>query len=217
MTVTRELIDLITREVLNAMDEKGSGTDPSMVVAGVSNRHVHLSQEDVDTLFGKGYELTKLRDLRQPGQYACKETISVASGGGVLEKVRILGPTRKKSQFELSSSDARKLRIDAPLVKSGSGVSSPPVVLVGPAGYVTLDRDSGLAYRHVHLSPSEAATLGLKDGDEIDVEAGGERGVTFRKVWVRVGPNMVSEFHVDVDEANSCGLRNGDMVRLVIK
>jgi putative phosphotransacetylase len=187
-----------------------------MVVAGVSNRHVHLSREDVDTLFGEGYELTRFKDLRQPGQYACKETLTVATGGGVLEKVRILGPTRNKSQFELSSSDARKLKIDAPLIKSGSGAPSPLVVLVGPVGFVALDRDCGIAYRHVHLSPQEAAILGLKDGDEVDVEAGGERGVIFKKVWVRVGPDMVSEFHVDVDEANACGLQTGDMVRLIV-
>jgi putative phosphotransacetylase len=175
-----------------------------------------LSQDDVETLFGAGHELTKLRDLRQPGQYACEETLTVVTPGGVLEKVRVLGPARSRSQFELSASDARKLRIKAPLTRSGSGAGGPSVLLVGPAGSLNLTEGVGMAWRHVHLSPVEAGALGLKDGDEVDVEVGGDRGIIFRKVWVRVGEGFVSEFHVDLDEANACGLKTGDTVRIVV-
>lgn len=207
----------IVKEVLKALPQEGlRADDPGRVVAGVSNRHVHLSQDDVQTLFGAGHELTKLRDLRQPGQYACEETVTVVTPGGVLENVRVLGPARSRSQFELAASDARKLRIAPPLARSGSGAACPSVLLVGPAGSVTLTEGVGMAWRHVHLSPSEAAVLGLEDGSEVDVEAAGERGLIFRRVWVRVGEGFVSEFHVDLDEANACGLKTGDSVRILV-
>lgn len=211
------LIVRIVREVLKALPQEGlQAADPGQVVAGVSNRHVHLSQDDVEALFGAGHELTKLRDLRQPGQYACEETVTVVTSGGVLEKVRVLGPARSRSQFELSASDARQLRITPPLARSGSSGDCPSVLMVGPAGSVNLAEGVGLAWRHVHLSPSEAVALGLEDGSEVDVQVAGDRGLIFRKVWVRVGEGFVSEFHVDLDEANACGLKTGDTVRILV-
>jgi putative phosphotransacetylase len=222
MELERSLVERVTRKVIEALDGNPAASletmssRPGYVVAGVSNRHVHLSPEHVEILFGKGYRLTVLRDLRQPGQYACKETLHVVTWGGVLENVRILGPERKSSQFELSLSDARKLRIDPPLAKSGSKAACPSVLLVGPKGSVVLDSGIGLAWRHVHLSPPEAQALGLKDGDETDVEVEGERSIVFRKVWIRVHESFLSEFHVDVDEANACGLKTGDLVRLCL-
>ncbi len=207
----------IVKEVLKALPQEGlQDADPSRVVAGVSNRHVHLSQADLEVLFGPGHELTRLRDLRQPGQYACEETVTVVTSGGVLEKVRVLGPVRERSQFELAASDARKLRINPPLARSGSGGACPSVLLVGPAGSVHLFEGIGLAWRHVHLSPSEAVLLGLEDGTEVDVEIAGDRGLVFRRVWVRVREGFLSEFHVDLDEANACGLKTGDMVRVMV-
>jgi putative phosphotransacetylase len=213
MQIEKDLIVKITKEVINKMNNENNR---NMVVAGVSNRHVHLSREHVNILFGQGYTLTKYRDLRQPHQYAAKEVIGVATVAGFLEKVRILGPIRKETQFELSASDARKLKIDPPLVKSGSCSECSPVTLIGPKGNVVLETGLGIAWRHLHLSEEEGLGLGLNDGDEIDVEVPGDRGIIFRKVWVRVGSNMLSEFHVDTDEANACGLKTGDMVRLVL-
>jgi putative phosphotransacetylase len=205
------LVDAITKEISAMLS---SGSFP--IVVGVSNRHVHLSREHAEVLFGKGCELTKLRDLRQPGEFAAKETVTVATAGGVLESVRILGPIRKKTQFELSAADARKLRIDVPVIKSGSSYKlNNPVLLIGPKGSVSLTEGVGIAWRHIHLSPEEASILGVKDGQEVDVEAKGDRGVIFRKVWVRVSERFVSEFHVDVDEANACGLKTGDYVHIV--
>ena len=205
------LVDAITKEISALLT---SGNFP--IVVGVSNRHVHLSREHVDILFGEGYELTKIRDLRQPGEFAAKETVTVATAGGVLENVRILGPIREKTQFELSASDARKLRIGVPVIKSGSSHKlSSPVLLIGPKGSVSLTEGVGIAWRHIHLSPEEALALGVENGQEVDVEAKGDRGIIFRKVWVRVSDRFVSEFHVDVDEANACGLKTGDYVQIV--
>lgn len=188
------------------------------VVAGVSNRHVHLSREHLESLFGRGYELRRLRDLRQPGQFACEEKVLLASPFGVLEGVRVLGPLREETQVELSPSDARRLGVEIPLVRSGSRVElSSPLVLVGPKGSVEVRRGVGVAWRHVHLSPQEASEMGLRDGDEVCAEVAGDRGVLFRRVWVRVSPSFVGEFHVDVDEANACGLKTGDRVDLLVE
>ncbi|MBO8154648.1 PduL/EutD family phosphate acyltransferase, partial [Thermovirga sp.] len=125
-------------------------------------------------------------------------------------------PIREKTQFELSASDARKLRIDVPVVKSGSSHKlESPILLIGPKGSVSLTEGVGIAWRHIHLSPEEALALGVENGQEVDVEAKGDRGIIFRKVWVRVSDRFVSEFHVDVDEANACGLKTGDYVQIV--
>jgi putative phosphotransacetylase len=203
-------LEAVVRKVLGEIREERS------VLAGVSNRHLHLSRAHADALFGRGFEPAKLRDLRQPGQYACKETLNVCTAEGTLESVRLLGPIREKTQVEISASDARKLGIQVPLMKSGNNdEATQEVVLVGPKGSVTLASGVGIAWRHLHLSPGEAARLGLRDGAEVDVEAGGDRGIVFRKVWVRVREDMVSEFHVDLDEANACGLRTGDRVRIL--
>ncbi|KUK14035.1 MAG: Phosphate propanoyltransferase, partial [bacterium 42_11] len=181
------------------------------------NRHIHLCKEHLEILFGNGYQLTKLRELRQPGQFACRETVNVVTSDGILEGVRVLGPLRSKTQFELSLTDARRLRINPPVVKSGSNVRiDKPVVVVGPRGSVVLEEGVCIAWRHIHLSPEEARLLGLRDGEEIEVEAEGERAVIFRRVWVRVDKSFVSEFHIDTDEANACGLKTGDYVRLLI-
>ena len=204
-----EAIEAVVRRILKEM------TKDRLVVAGVSNRHLHLSRGDADLLFGPGFEPERLRDLRQPGQYACRETVLLATGKGSIENVRLLGPVRGRTQVEISTSDARRLGITLPLMKSGTPGRTPEVVVIGPRGSIVLTEGIGIAWRHLHLSPAEAESFGLKDGDEVDVEAGGERGVVFRKVWVRVGERMVSEFHVDVDEANACGLETGDMVRVL--
>lgn len=204
------LVESIVRRILN------EHTDPRMVVAGVSNRHVHLCREHVNALFGVDYELGVQKMLRQPGEFAAVETVNVVTYGGSISGVRVLGPVRTRSQFELSPSDARVLRIKPPMVKSGSSVNGPSVILVGPKGTVLLDEGVCFAWRHVHLAPEEAAPLGIKDGDTASVEVMGERGAVFQNVWMRVNPNFRSEFHVDTDEANGCDLSSGDMVRICV-
>lgn len=186
------------------------------VPVGISNRHVHLSEADVEALFGEGYQLTKLKDLSQPGQYACEETVMLVGPKGVIEKVRVLGPPRKQSQVEITLTDSFKLGVKAPLRDSGDLAGSAPITLVGPKGALTLKEGAIVAARHIHMHTSEAEKLNLKDGDKVSVRAKGPRGIIFGDVLVRVSDNYSLEMHVDTDEANAVGLRNGDILNAYI-
>ncbi|MDN5325843.1 MAG: putative phosphotransacetylase [Moorella sp. (in: firmicutes)] len=185
------------------------------VPVGVSGRHVHLTREHLQTLFGPGYELTKLRDVVQPGQFAAKETVTLVGPKGVLEKVRVLGPLRSYTQVEISRTDSFKLGVNPPIRDSGDHEGSPGCVLVGPAGVVTLNRGVIIALRHIHMHTSDAKRYSLNDKDLVTVQVGGERGLVFTNVLVRVNPNFRLEFHVDTDEANACLLNNNDMVQVL--
>ncbi|HHX50720.1 MAG TPA: phosphate propanoyltransferase [Clostridia bacterium] len=187
------------------------------VPVGVSNRHVHLSQEHLEQLFGPGYELTHLKDLGQPGQYACKETVSVVGSKGVIENVRILGPIRKNSQVEISRTDAFKLGLKAPIRDSGDHSGTPGCVLVGPRGLVALDQGVIIAARHIHMTPAMANKCGLKDKDLVSVIVNGERGLIFNNVLIRVRQDFALEIHLDIDEANGALLNNGDKVIMLTK
>nr|WP_204616257.1 phosphate propanoyltransferase [Desulforadius tongensis] len=186
------------------------------VPVGISNRHVHLCEEDVERLFGSGHQLTKLKDLSQPGQYACEETVMLVGPKGVIEKVRVLGPTRKQTQIEITITDSFKLGIKAPLRDSGDLEGSAPITLVGPKGTITLKEGAIIAARHIHMHTSDAEELGLKDGDKVSVRAKGPRGIIFGDVLVRVSDKFKLEMHVDTDEANAVGLRNGDILKAYI-
>lgn len=185
---------------------------PIAVTVGISARHVHLNHEHVETLFGAGHELKPFKDLSQPGQYACEEMVTVVGPKGVIEKVRVLGPERKASQVELSISDCFKIGIKAPLRDSGDLAGSASVTLVGPVGSVTLKEGAIIAARHIHMDVATAEKYHLEDGDRIYVRAKGPRGIIFGDVLVRVNSNFKTEMHVDTDEGNAVGLRNGDTV-----
>ncbi|WP_258360611.1 phosphate propanoyltransferase [Moorella sulfitireducens (nom. illeg.)] len=185
------------------------------VPVGVSGRHVHLTREHLQTLFGPGYELTKVKDLVQPGEFACKETVTVVGPKGVLEKVRIIGPLRSYTQVELSRTDCFKLGVTPPVRDSGELEGSPGCILVGPAGVVTLNQGVIIALRHIHLPPNEARRYGLKDKDTVNVQVGGERALVFQNVLVRVHANYRPEFHIDTDEANACLLSSDDIVQVL--
>ncbi|MEW8960122.1 Phosphate propanoyltransferase [Moorella humiferrea] len=185
------------------------------VPVGVSGRHVHLTKEHFQILFGPGQELTKIRDLVQPGEFAAKETVTIVGPKGVLEKVRIIGPLRSYSQVELSRTDSFKLGVNPPVRDSGDHHNSPGCVLIGPAGVVTLTQGVIIALRHIHMPTNEARRYGLKDKDRVNVQVGGERGLIFQNVLVRVHPNYRLEFHVDTDEANACLLNNEDIVQVL--
>jgi len=187
------------------------------IPVGVSNRHVHLSQEHLEQLFGPGYELTYWKDLGQPGQYACKEVVTVVGPKGVIENVRVIGPVRKQTQVEISRSDTFKLGIKAPIRESGDLEGSPGCVLVGPKGMVSLDSGVIIAARHIHMTPPIASQYGLRDKDVVSVVVEGERGVVFNNVIVRVSKNAALEFHVDIDEGNAAVLNTGDTVTMLDK
>ena len=193
-----------------------SCTDGQIPV-GVSNRHIHLSEGDVETLFGKGYKLTPFKDLSQPGQYACKETLTlIGPSMRPIENVRVLGPVRKASQVEISLTDSFVLKVKPPVRESGDIAGSAPVTIVGPKGIVELKEGCIIANRHIHMHTSDAARYGVKDGDYIDVDAlQGTRKTRWYGVQVRVRDDFALEMHVDTDDANAVGYKNGYKVTVV--
>lgn len=187
------------------------------VPVGVSNRHVHLSLPDLEALFGSGYQLKVRNPLRQPGQYAAEETLLVAGPRGSFDRVRILGPVRKTTQVEVSASDCYRLGVEPVVRESGDLEGTPGAVLVGPRGSVPLNQGVVVAKRHVHMHSSEAAALGLKDGQGVSVAVPGrDRRLLFLDVVLRARDDFALEYHVDTDEANAAGLKNGDEVRLIL-
>ncbi|MGX8700710.1 phosphate propanoyltransferase [Caproiciproducens sp.] len=207
--------DTLVRGIVESILKNKGRTDSFTVPVGISNHHVHLSQEDQDILFGKGYELHALKDLSQKKQFAAEETVLVAGTRGA-QRMRVLGPVRKHTQVELLASDAHLLGVAPPLCESGKWEPSPTVVLIGPEGVVTVDHGVMVAWRHIHLDPVFASGVGAEDGNMAKVHIGGRRGLVFEQVAVRVGPLMTTEFHIDTDEANACGLKNGDEVEVTL-
>lgn len=183
-----------------------------MVPIGISNRHIHVSREDLESLFGKGYELTPMKDLKQPGQYAAKETVTIIGPKGSFENVRILGPVRSKSQVEVSLSDGFRLGIKAPVRESGQLDNTPGLTVCGPKGSIDLPCGAIVALRHIHASPDVAQQMGIHDKEIVEVETCGERRCVLGNVLVRVSDKFALEMHVDTDEANACGLKNNDLV-----
>ncbi|MCX7653083.1 MAG: phosphate propanoyltransferase [Fervidobacterium sp.] len=186
------------------------------IVTGVSNRHVHLSREDVEILFGKDYQLTPIKDLGQPGQFACKETVIIVGPKGAIEGVRVLGPERKETQVEISLTDAFKLGVMPPVRDSGDIENTPGITIVGPKGSVVKSKGVILAKRHIHMHTNDAEKFGLKDKDivKVVVEKEGRR-LIFDDVLIRVSEKFALEFHVDTDEANAAMLKTGDYVYIV--
>ncbi len=187
------------------------------VPARISGRHIHLSQEHLDQLFGAGHKLTKYRYLSQPGQFAAKETLTVVGPAGVLEDVRILGPLRDQTQVEISGTDGYHLGVEPPVRDSGNLAGTPGIVLVGSRGAVTLEEGLILAATHLHMNPADASLLGLKNGDRVQVLVDGERDLIFNAVLVRVNPNFITEMHVDTDEANAAVIADGSCVSIIGK
>jgi propanediol utilization protein len=180
-----------------------------------SMRHVHLSQDHVEALFGAGYQLTPKADLSQPGQFACHETVTLVGPKGAMAKVRILGPVRSATQVEISRTDEFSLGIDAPIRASGNIEETPGIKLEGPAGQVELHQGVIQAQRHIHMSPSDAERFGVKDKDWVMVRVGGERGVIFDDVLVRVNAEYRLDMHLDADEANAADLYPGSWGRMI--
>ncbi len=187
----------------------------NMVPVGLSNRHIHLSKEHLNILFGEGFELTKMKDLSQPGQYAANEKVDIAGPKGMLKGVRVLGPVRGETQIEISLTDSFVLGVTPPVRDSGDLTGSPGAKIIGPKGEVEIDKGIIAAARHIHMHTSDAEAFGVKDKDIVSVRVGGKRGLTFDNVLIRVSKNFALEMHVDVDEGNSAGLKNGSMVEVI--
>lgn len=212
---TAEEISAIVKKVISEM-ETAQSNDLTIPV-GISNRHIHLTQEDVDILFGKGYELTPIKDLSQPGQYACKEQLTlIGPSMRPIEGVRVLGPLRKKTQVEISVTDSYVLKVKPPVRESGMVEGSAPVTIVGPKGLIQIKEGCIIANRHIHMSPDDAAKFGVKDGDYINVDAfSGTKRTRWFDVQIRVNPNFRLEMHIDTDDANAVGFKNGSTVTVV--
>lgn len=185
------------------------------VPIGVSARHIHLSEEHVELLFGKGYTLTEMKPLSQPGQYAANETVAVVGPKGTFAKVRILGPTRKRTQLEVSRTDAFALGVNPPVRESGDIAGSAGITLQGPAGEIKIEEGVIVAARHIHFHTSDAERFGIADKQSLRVRFSGERGVVFENVIARVSEQYALDMHIDTDEANAAGVKNGDTAEIV--
>jgi propanediol utilization protein len=208
------LVESVVRDVVAEMlpFEPEDQTLP----VGVSARHMHINEEHLERLFGSGYQLTKLRDLDQPGEFAANETVTVVGPKRRLfEEVRILGPARSFTQVELSFSDGVYLGMELPHRLSGDIKDSAPLILIGPKGILHLPEGGIRAARHIHINPREASRLGLVDGQKVNVRSCGPLSITFNEVVIRMGDNLRLQMHIDTDEANAAGLRCGDPVRIV--
>jgi len=181
---------------------------------GVSAHHVHLSQKHVEQLFGRGHQLTSRIPLAQPGQFACEEQVRLVGPRGSIDRVRVLGPARQETQVEISRTEGYQLGINAPVRMSGDLGGTPGLILEGPEGRVELKEGVIYAHRHLHMTPTDARRLGLKDRDVVQVRVGGERELIFGDVAVRVSPKYKLELHLDTDEANAAELNSGDVAYL---
>ncbi|MFH1358600.1 MAG: phosphate propanoyltransferase [archaeon] len=185
------------------------------ILIEVSGRHVHLSKEDVDKLFGKGYKLNNIKNLSQPGNYAAKEKVSLINGNKRFDDVRILGPPRGRTQVELSKTDSIYLGLKAPVKLSGDYKNTPGIKIKGPKGEVNLKQGVIVARRHLHVSESQAKDLGIKNKDIVSIKTPGERSLVFNNIITRVG-NFESALHLDTDEGNAAGIENityGELIK----
>lgn len=186
------------------------------VLVEISARHIHVSKEDLATLFGEGYKLTPKKDLSQPGQFACEERVTVVGPKKELAGVSILGPERKATQVELSATDARSIGIKAPIRESGDLAGSGACKIVGPKGEIEISEGVIVAKRHIHMTPEDAAEFGVSNGQIVKVEIPtAERSLTFGDVVVRVSPNYKLAMHIDTDESNAAAIPGSCMGKVI--
>ncbi len=206
--------DTIAKAVKNVLENLN--TD-GQVKVGVSQRHIHLSQQDLETLFGAGYELTVKKYL-MGREFASNEVVTLVGPSlKAIENVRVLGPVRKATQVEISRTDTFVLKVSPPVRPSGNIEGSEKLVIVGPKGSVYLKEGVIIANRHIHLTPEYAAMNGIKDNDYVDVEVEGIKPTRFYDVQVRVRDDFNAEMHIDTDDANAAGLQNGAKVKIIKK
>ena len=193
-----------------------SGGPPHPLVVNVSARHMHVSQENLEILFGAGAKLTKLKDLYQQGEFASEQLVTVVGPRQrIIPNVRILGPIREYTQVELSYTDGIYLGIDLPLRISGNHEGTPGCTILGPNGAIHLSNGIIRAQRHVHMSTEDMAYYGVKDGDEMKLRIAGPSGTTFDNLKVRYHPKVILEVHIDTDEGNACDLESATNLQLI--
>lgn len=204
-----------TREQ-HAVEPSRAGGPPHPLVVNVSARHMHVSQADLETLFGPGAKLTKLKDLYQQGEFASEQLVTVVGPRQrIIPNVRILGPVRDYTQIELSYTDGIYLGVDLPLRISGNHEGTPGATVLGPKGAINMTKGVIRAERHAHMSTEDMAYYGVKDGDYVKLKIDGPCGVTFDRVKVRYHPKVVLEVHIDTDEGNACDLESATHMELI--
>lgn len=215
MTVNTEWLTELIISTLKAekrvMEEGNKNTIP----LGISNRHIHLSKEDLETCFGPDYSLAELKKLSQPGQFAAKETVTVCGPKGAIEKVRVLGPVRKQTQVELLAGDCFKLGITSYVRLSGDLAGSAPITVIGPKGSVYIREGAIVAQRHIHMTPADAARYEVHDKQVVSIRLSGERSGIYEEVMIRVTKDSSLECHLDTEEANAMGLSSSSIVNII--
>ncbi|MBV7271324.1 phosphate propanoyltransferase [Clostridium sp. PL3] len=215
-----EIIKRVVEEVKKAECPQSADSDAVSVndsleiPVGVSNRHIHLSQDDLEVIFGKN-TLTSTKDLSQPGQFACEEFVTLVGPKGTLEKVRVLGPVRAKTQVEILASDCFKLGVKAPICESGKLHGTPGIAVVGTKGCVQLKEGVIIAQRHIHMTEADAKIFDVIDGQCVKIEFNGIRAGVLDQVLIRVSDKSKLDCHLDIDEANCLSIKNNDKVRIV--
>lgn len=184
---------------------------------GVSNRHVHLCQNDLEILFGKDYELTIKKNLVQPGEFASNSIVNIKTEKDIIQNVRVLGPIRNYTQVEISKTDAYKLGINPPVRDSGDLEGSSSVTIIGPCGSITLEKGCIIATRHIHLTPDDVIKYGLEGLTKVKVKIEGEKGGILDNVHLKISPNYKFEMHIDTDDANANLIKTGDIGEIIVK
>lgn len=213
-----EKYEAVFKSLLEALQSNLTSTeeknDTADIPVGVSNRHMHLSQEDLNSLFGEGYQLVKTKDLSQPGQYACKETVTICGPNGAIEKVRILGPVRGMTQVEILEGDCYKLGVTTEPRLSGDLKLTNGITIVGPKGTVQIPEGLIVAQRHIHMTPIDAEHYGVHDGQMVSIEIDGSRGGIYKNVAIRVTDKSALELHIDMEEANAMNVSSSTKVQI---
>ncbi len=212
----KKLVDMITETIYKEIKPKEESSNLFSIPVEISNHHVHLTRDSLDILYGKDYELTKLRDLSQPGEFASNEQVSIVGANmKVIERVRILGPIREYTQAELSITDGYFLGLDLSTRVSGNIKGSPPITIIGPKGVLNLPEGAIRAARHIHMTPKDAEYYQVKNGDRVKVEVSGEHGVIYKDVVIRVSEKSKLALHLDTDEANASNIKGTGLARIL--
>jgi len=213
----KDMIEAISKTVYKEVKSRKMVLNHFPILVEISNRHIHLTRESLDILFGKGYELTKLRGLSQPNEFACNEQLTIAGPNmRVIERVRIIGPVRGYTQAELSITDGYFLGLDLPTRISGNLKDASPITFIGPKGTLHLKKGAIRAARHIHMPQKDADHYGVKDMDRVKVEIAGDHGIIFKDVVIRICTDCNLSLHLDTDEANAGNVKKTGFARILL-